>query len=191
MLQKRNQTEARDLEWTCHGGSTTDEPCHSIATLLLLLCTLTAAQVLSSRTMDGALGQTIETLSQVKKVYVASLGGKQGAAELRDKLILRLKKCRGIEVAGSPSEADAIVTGTGETWVSGYINTSPKPSLNNRQPIYDGYLSVELHGRGGAVLWSYLAKPGKFRWNGVPQDLADRSAKNLLAAMRQTSGSRK
>lgn len=71
------------------------------------------------------------------------------------------------------------------------MNASPKPSLNNRQPIYDDYLSVELHGRGGTVLWSYLAKPGKFVWNGVPQDLADRAAKNLLTVMRQTNGSRK
>ncbi len=44
--------------------------------------------------------------------------------------------------------------------MSGYFNTSPKPSFNNRQSIYDGYLSVEEHGKGGAVLWSYLAKPG-------------------------------
>ncbi len=152
---------------------------------------ITVALFLTSTSAWADRAQTAETLSQVKRVYVASLGGKPGAAELRDKLILRLKKSRGIEVAGSPSEADAVITGTGETWVSGYINTSPKPSLNNRQPIYDGYLSVELHGRDGAVLWSYLAKPGKFLWNGVPQDLAERAAKNLLTVMRQTNGSRK
>jgi hypothetical protein len=54
--------------------------------------------------------QTAETLPQLKKIYVASLGGKQGAAELRDKLILRLKKSPAIEVVGSSSEADAILT---------------------------------------------------------------------------------
>jgi hypothetical protein len=53
--------------------------------------------------------QTAETLPQLKKIYVASLGGKQGAAELRDKLILRLKKSPAIEVRSS-SEADAILT---------------------------------------------------------------------------------
>jgi hypothetical protein len=82
--------------------------------------------------------QTAETLPQLKKIYVASLGGKQGAAELRDKLILRLKKCSGIEVVGSSSEADAILTGTGETWLNGYINTSSKPSPYSRQPVYSG-----------------------------------------------------
>jgi hypothetical protein len=53
--------------------------------------------------------QTAETLPQLKKIYVASLGGKQGAAELRDKLILRLKKSPAIEVRSS-SEAHAILT---------------------------------------------------------------------------------
>jgi hypothetical protein len=42
-------------------------------------------------------------------MYVASLGGNQGAAELRDKLILSLKKSSAIEVVGSSSEADAIL----------------------------------------------------------------------------------
>jgi hypothetical protein len=158
---------------------------------LLIICFLAATQVPCSGKLDGAAAQTVETLSQVKKVYVTSLGGKQGAAELRDKLIFRLKKCPGIEVVGSPSEADAILTGTGETWLNGYINTSPKASSYSRQPVYDGYLSVELHGKGGTVLWSYFAKPGKFQWNDVPQDLVNRTAKNLLSAVHQVSGSRR
>jgi hypothetical protein len=158
---------------------------------LLIICFLAATQVLYSGKLDGSAAQTAETLLQVKKVYVTSLGGKQGAAELRDKLILRLKKCPDIEVVGSSSEADAILTGTGETWLNGYINTSSKPSPYSRQPVYDGYLSVELHGKSGTVLWSYLAKPGKFQWNDVPQDLVNRTVKNLLSAVHQVSGSRR
>jgi hypothetical protein len=84
-------------------------------------------------------------LCYAKAHYHAS--PEQRAADLRDKLILRLKKCPGIEVVGSSSEADAILTGTGETWLNGYINSSPKPSPCSRQPVYDGYLSVELHGK--------------------------------------------
>jgi hypothetical protein len=156
----------------------------------LIICILAVTQILFSATLDRARAQTAETLSQVKKVYVTSLGGKQGAAELRNKLILHLKKCPGIEIVGSASEADAILTGMGETWQTGYINTSPKPSSYSRQPVYDGYLSVELHGKGGAVLWSYVARPSKFQWNDVPQDLVNRTAKNLLAAMHKNGGSR-
>jgi hypothetical protein len=47
----------------------------------------------------------------------------------------------------------------------------PEAFSYSRQPIYDGYPSVELRGKGGAVVWSYVAKPGKFQWNDVPQDL--------------------
>jgi hypothetical protein len=155
-----------------------------------IICIL-AATVMYSTTVGGVRAQTAETLSQVKKVYVASLGGKQGAAELRNKLILRLKKCPGIEVVGCPNEAEAILTGTGETWQTGYINTSPKPSPYSRQPVYDGYLSVELHGKGGAILWSCHVTPSKFQWNDVPQDLVNRTAKNLLVAVRQVSGAQR
>jgi len=157
---------------------------------LLVIGILAATQVLFFTSLDGAHAQTAETLSQVKRVYVASLGDKQGATGLRDKLILRLRKCRGIEVAGSPREADAIITGTGETWVKGYISTSPKPSPYNRQPVYDGYLTVELRGKDSAILWSEHVTPGKFGWNDVPQDLVNRSAKKLLAALHPNSGSR-
>jgi hypothetical protein len=157
---------------------------------LLMIGILAATQVLFSTTWDGAHAQTAETLAQAKKVYVASLGDKQGATGLRDKLILRLRKCRGIEVAGSPSEADAIITGTGEIWVKGYINSNPKPSPYNRQPVYDGYLTVELRGKDSAILWSDHVTPGKFQWDDIPQDLVNRAAKKLLAALHPNSGSR-
>jgi hypothetical protein len=132
--------------------------------------------------------QTAETLSQVKKLYVGSLGDKQGAAGLRDKLIQRLQRTSAIEIAASPNEADAIITGTGEIWLKGYVSTGPKPSPYGRQPVYDGYLSVELRGKDNAALWSYRATPGKFLWNGVDQDLVNRLTKRLLAALRQKTG---
>jgi hypothetical protein len=150
---------------------------------LFVVFFLVATQVLLSATLEGAHAQTAETLSQVKKVYVGSLGDKQGATELHDKLIRRLRKTRGIEVVAIRREADAIITGTGETWVKGYISTNPKPSPYNRQPVYDGYLSVELRGKDNAVLWSAVIKPGGFRWNGVPQDLVNRLAKKLNASL--------
>jgi len=120
---------------------------------------------------------------------VGSLGAKQGASELRDKLIQRLHKARGIEVVPNPSQADAIITGTGEIWLKGYISTSPRPSPYNRQPVYDGYLSVEIKGKNNQILWSCRATPSRFLWNGLPQDLVNRLAKRLLAALHQTGGS--
>jgi len=114
---------------------------------------------------------------------VGSLGDKGGATELRDKHIRRLRKTRGIEVVAIPSEAEAILTGSGEIWVKGYISTNPKPSPYNPQPIYDGYLSVELRGKDNAALWSYCVTPGKFQWNGVTQDLVNLLTKKLRAAL--------
>jgi hypothetical protein len=114
---------------------------------------------------------------------VGKLGDKQGATELRGKLIQRLRKTRGIEVVAIPGEADAIIKGTGEIWLKGYTSTNPKSSPYNRQPIYDGYLSVELQGKDNAALLSYRVTPVKFQWNDVPQDLVNRLVKKLLAAL--------
>jgi hypothetical protein len=92
-----------------------------------IVCILAATEVLYSTALGGVRAQTAETLPQEKSICHIT-GRQAGAAELSDKLILRLKKCPGIEVVGSSSEADAILIGTGETWQIGYINTSPKPS---------------------------------------------------------------
>ena len=78
----------------------------------------------------------------MKSVYVGSLGDKEGATELRDKLIQRLQTVRGIELVTMPSEADAIITGTGEIWLKGYVSANPKAPAINRQAVYDGYLSI-------------------------------------------------
>jgi|ERR1700730_10195523 hypothetical protein len=150
---------------------------------LVIICIILAAltQLPAPATADYA--QTAETLSQVKRVYVGSLGDKRGATELHDKLIRRLRKARGIEVVASPGEADAIITGTGEIWLKGYINTNPKLSPSTRQAVYDGYLSVELHGKDNAALWSYRVTPGMFRWSDLSQDLVNRLVKQLLTAL--------
>jgi hypothetical protein len=38
MLQQVNQTEARDVEWSCQAVSLMDEPCESAATLHCGIC---------------------------------------------------------------------------------------------------------------------------------------------------------
>ena len=73
--------------------------------------------------------------------------------------------------------------------LKGYITTNPKPSPYNRQPVYDGYLSIELKAKNDATLWSCRATPGRFLWNGVPQDLVNRLTKRLLADLHQTGSS--
>ena len=104
--------------------------------------------------------QTAETHPQLKKIYVASLGGKQGAAELRDKLILRLKKSPPLKLSEALPRTRS--SRNGRDLADRIYQYQPETFSYSRQPIYDGYLSVELRGKGGAVLWSYVAKPGKF-----------------------------
>jgi hypothetical protein len=97
--------------------------------LVLLIIGISAStQLLFSTTLDGAHAQTADTLSQVKRVYVGSLGDKQGATGLREKLIQRLRKAHDITVVANPSEADATITGIGKFWVKGYFSTNPKSS---------------------------------------------------------------
>jgi hypothetical protein len=93
-------------------------------------------------------------------------------------------------MVATSAEADAILAGTGEIWIKGYFHTNPKPSAYNRQAEYDGYLSVELRGKDNVVLWSCHATPGKWFWNGVPEDLANQQAKKLHAALRPNAGAK-
>jgi len=52
--------------------------------------------------------------------------------QLRNRLIERLRKRSSIEITANPGEADAIITGTGETWIEGFIRVNPKPSPSNQ-----------------------------------------------------------
>jgi hypothetical protein len=159
--------------------------------LLVSVCVAAATILLLSALAKAHGPQTADTLSHVKRVYVGSLGAKQGATELHDKLIKRLRKARGIEILESPSEADAILTGTGEIWLKGHISTNPKPIPWSQQAVYGGYLSAELRGKDNAILWSYYATPGKFQRDSVTQDLVNRLAKQLLEGLHQDSASRR
>jgi hypothetical protein len=72
----------------------------------------------------------------------------------------------------------------------GYLNTNSKPSPYNQQPVYNGYLSVELKGKDSEILWSCLVTPSTFQWNGVTQDLVNRLAKKLRVALQQNGSLR-
>ena len=48
-----------------------------------------------------------------------------------------------------------------------------------------GFLSVEVVGKAGQPLWSYLATPGKFRVSSITDDLADQTVTKLIAALGQ------
>jgi hypothetical protein len=148
---------------------------------------------LAAMVLAGALGagagsraggaQTAVKLAQVKKVYVGSLGDKKGAAELREELTKRLKGNQAVQVVATAADADAVLTGSGETWVKGYYSTSPRPSRYAQSAIYGGTLSVEVKGKDNGTLWSYQVTPSKFTWSSVTQDLADQMVKKFVKAL--------
>jgi len=138
-------------------------------------------------TAGGAVtpAQNAESLGQVKKVYVESLGEDDAAGKIRERIIKQLRKSGRLEVVATSHDADAIIKGTESIWVAGYFSTSPRAPSNARQPILRAFLSAELVGKDNETLWSYLATPTKF-WSGaLTQDLADQLVTNLLEALKQ------
>ena len=131
--------------------------------------------------------QTAVKLAQVKKVFVGSLGEKKGAAELREEMIKRLKGNQAVQVVATAAEADAVMTGSGETWVKGYYSTSPRPSRYAQSAIYGGTLAVEVKGKDNETLWSYMVTPSKFTWSSVSQDLADQMVKKFVKALQDSA----
>ena len=111
--------------------------------------------------------QTAETLSQVKKVYVESLGQDDAASKLRESLIQELRRDAKLTIVTDPKESDAIIKGSCTIWITGYFSTDPRAPANSRQPSYQGFLSLEIVGKDNEPLWSYLVTPSNFRTKSI------------------------
>jgi hypothetical protein len=143
---------------------------------------LVAVLVLAFVPANEAKGQSAESLSQVERVFVDSLGAEEGATELRDALIKALGKYSDIRVVATASEADAVIRGSGKIWVTGSMRVGPHGGIS--QKTWDGYLQVELVGKRNKTLWTFRTTPSSFPWNGIVRDLASHLAKNLMAVLR-------
>jgi hypothetical protein len=126
--------------------------------------------------------QSAAELSQVKKLYVAPVSGGPGATELRASLVKQLRKAGHFQIVETPAQADAVIKGTGQLWITGYISVNPRASKSSRQNVYGGFLSVEVRGTSNEVLWSYLVTPNRFSSGNVADDLAGNLTKQLIAA---------
>jgi phosphate transport system substrate-binding protein len=130
--------------------------------------------------------QNAERLSQVKKLYVDSLGQGEGAAEIRTQLIHRLEKTGGIQIVEGRDEADAIVKGTAQVWTTGHISLSAR-SHTFSEATFGGFLSAEIVGKNNQTLWSYLVTPSNFSMRSVTDDLAGQLVKRLSEDMKEKS----
>jgi ABC-type phosphate transport system substrate-binding protein len=57
----------------------------------------------------------------------------------------------------------------------------------SRQPIYHGFLSVEILGKDNEPLWSFLVTPSKMAAGDITKDLADHLVAKLVEALEQKS----
>jgi phosphate ABC transporter phosphate-binding protein len=156
--------------------------CKSLVKILLILVAQAILVCVSGAT---ARAQSAETLSQVKKVFVESFGQDDVAGKVRERVIKQLSRNGKLEVVATPKEADAVMKGSANIWVSGYFSTNARVPSTSRQPFLHGFLSVEIVGQDDEPLWSYLVTPSKFRSGSVTEDLADQLVAKLASALKE------
>jgi hypothetical protein len=128
-------------------------------------------------------GQEANSLRSVKRIFIEGLGEKPELREMRRDLGTELRRSEIFSLADSADQADATLAGRGDTWLKGYYSLNPRAGTSpaNGQPVYGGYVSVELKDRKGVTLWSYLATPHSGSKN-IAHDLSKDVVKHLLAS---------
>jgi len=129
----------------------------------------------------AAQAQQIESLAQVRSVFVAPFTGDPEAAHLHDSFVHRLARTR-LKIANSREASDAVVHGSAQIWVRGHVSVNARTPSAERRAAYTGYLSIAVLTRDGEPLWSWLMTPGAFTWNNIVDDLATHAAKKLADA---------
>lgn len=124
----------------------------------------------------------VDSLVQARSVYVQQFTGGPEASRLRDSFVRQLKSGHRFRLVQSPETADAIVQGSGQVWVRGYIAINPRNPGTDREAVYAGYLSIEVDGAQGQPLWSWVVTPSRATWSNVFDDLAAHAAKKLQEA---------
>lgn len=132
--------------------------------------------------VQQAHGQPAEDLAGVHKIFLAPLKGDFGNRPLRHELIKQLESEAGYEIVDSPDQADAILSGTCQLWITGYVSVNLRNPSRNAQPNYAGYLSVELTGKDHQPLWSYLAVPSRFTVESITANLVKNAVSALVKA---------
>ena len=143
--------------------------------VLALLIILTAAL-----TPPGH-AQTTDTLHQVKKIYVDTISGRSDTTPDRKLIVDNLQNGHAIQIVDDPTQADAMLQVRIETWVRGYVSVNPRSATG--YPDYGGFLSAQLLGKGGDLLWSYTVTPSRYASSGIRHDLADQITRKLLVAL--------
>jgi len=131
------------------------------------------------------LGQADNKLAGIKRIFVEAFPAKTGSEKLREDLVAELRKLPAFSVVASEAGADAIIAGDGETWIKGYRSLNPRSGRlpSDGEPVYAGFLSVELKDTKGETLWSYLVTLGPASEN-ISKDLSKQIVKHLVGALK-------
>lgn len=110
---------------------------------------------------------------------------KPGASNLRSELVKLLARSPGIKLSDDPSSADFVISGTGETFIKGYLGTNPRVRYLNSdaKPVYGGYLSLELKNSTHETVWSYLVTPRRFGPEDINLNLAGQMVRKVAEAI--------
>jgi len=129
-------------------------------------------------------GQAAIPLVGIKHVYVEPFPAKTGSEELRGDLIAQLRKMS-FSIVATETAADLTISGNGETWIKGYRSLNPRSGRqpSNGQPVYAGYMSVEIRDRMGETLWSYLVTLGPDTGD-IGKNLSKEIGKHLMEALK-------
>jgi phosphate transport system substrate-binding protein len=140
---------------------------------------LTAIGKFTAALLAGAM-LLAQTPAHKYRVYLEPFPG-----PLHDELLNALKKEPRLSMAGTAADADWTLTAMGETWVKGHVGSNPRVHYvtGDAQPIYAGYLSVELKDKQGETVWSWLSTPRRFDPHDVRRNLAEQVAPRLVAAL--------
>jgi len=130
-------------------------------------------------------GRADNRLAGIKRVYVESFTGKNDSEKIRQDVIAELRRETSLSITKSESDADAVLAGNGETWIKGYRSLNPRSGreTSNGEPVYAGFVSVELKDRKGDTLWSYLVTLGPASEN-ISKELSKQIVKHLAQALK-------
>jgi hypothetical protein len=128
-----------------------------------------------------------QRLSDVKKIFVASLGTAEGSELIRQKLINRLITTRITTLVDSAEDADATLTGAAE--INKRMSFSGAGYGVNGSENYSAEIVVRLIGKNKQVLWTYETTTRGLLFGGSPSvnrvisKVAEKVTKDLTKAI--------
>lgn len=103
------------------------------------------------------------------------------AVKLREALMEMASKGKTAAVVEHAEDADRVLSIAGATYIKGYVGRNIRVRYKNAdsQPVYGGYLSLELKTKEDQPVWSYLVTPRRFGPEDINKNLAEQAVKKL------------